>query len=241
VKRLSLALAGLAVLLALPGLADAKELSAVKICGSSGCKRVTNPQLLRTLIRAVEAQGDPISVPTPAPNRFLRLEYYMRGDKHGGATFRQYYVPSRGVILVQTDPNAWAWVRAAGNLPAALDRAAASVTPFPKPTVTGATMAGKPLAANQYRRLFVATQTTDAMPDEPDWVDLKVVTRQPSPWSTTAATLAYSPSTHVLWRGSEFVRFSSSSDASFPWAVLFGGLGGAAVVVPAAVFMRRRR
>ena len=73
------------------------------------------------------------------------------------------------------------------------------------------------------------------------WVDVKVETRRPSPWSSPAATLAYSPSTHVLWRGSEFVRLYSSGEESFPWAVLFGGLGGAAVVLPAAFVARRRR
>jgi hypothetical protein len=245
VKRIPLVLAVLGAALTVAPLAQAKELSSFSSCGASGCKTVRDAASLRSLIRAVEAQGEPVSVPTPPPAPFLRLEFFIRGDRQAGPTFRQYYVPSRGAILLQTDPNAWAWVSAAG-VRSVLDRAVAGVTPYPTPTIRFVTVRGKPLvAATEYTRLFTVRSTTYAMPKEPDWVDVKVETRQPSPWSTTAATLAYSPSARVLWRGSEFVKLPAPldrpSENSFPWGFLFGGLGAAAVVVPAAVFARRRR
>jgi hypothetical protein len=149
------------------------------------------------------------------------------------------------VLLIQTDPNAWAWV-SARNLQPVLARVTRPVRPYPAPTVTAVTVGGRSVfAREEYARLFTIRPTTYTVPDEPDWVDVKVKTRRPSPWSTTAATLAYSPSTHVLWRGSEFVRLPDSLDNSnhdsFRWTLLFGGLGSAAVVVPAAILMRRRR
>lgn len=244
VKRIPLVLALLAAALILPALARAKELSSFAACGAAGCTTVKDAASLRTLIRAVEAQGEPVSVPTPAPSPFLRLEFFVRGDQQAEPAFRQYYVPSRGVMLVQTDPNAWAWVSAA-SVRAVLDRIVKGVTPYPKPLVTAVTVRGKPLVDADSARLFSVRPTTYTVPNEPDWIDVKVRTPQPSPWSTTAATLAYSPSTHVLWRGSEFVKLPSSLDDSsqdsFPWGFLFGGLGAAAIVVPAAVFARRRK
>jgi hypothetical protein len=245
VKRILLVLAVLGPALLVPAPAEAKELSSFTACGASGCTTVKDAASLRTLIRAVEAQGQPVSVPTPPPSPFLRLEFFIRGDRQAGPAFRQYYVPSRRVILVQTDPKAWSWVRA-DNVRSVLDRVVAGVTPFAAPTITRITLGAKrSLDANASARLFDAKATASTMPTEPDWVDVKIQTRGPSPWSTRAATLAYSPSTHVLWRGSEFVELpaslESSGDGSFPWALLFGGLGGAAVVVPAAIFARRRR
>ena len=245
VKRLPLALLAVAAALLWPGGAAAKELSSLRACGSSGCKEVKDPALLRTLIRAVEAQGEPVSVPIPQPAPFVRLEFRFKGERNtAGPTFSQYYVPSRGLILLRTDPNAWAWV-SAGELRPVLDRVIAGVAPYAEPTIISVTLLGKELGRASHTRLYSVRPTTYSVPDEPDWVPVVVKTSRPSPWSKPAATLEYSPSKHVLWRGSEFVKFDSALDStesdSFPWAFLFGGLGGAAVVIPAALFARRRR
>jgi hypothetical protein len=76
------------------------------------------------------------------------------------------------------------------------------------------------------------------------------------PRSTGAATLEYAPGTDTLWRGSEFVsvppgmasrleaRESLAAVAhggSFPWLAVLGGVGGAALMVPTALLVRRRR
>ena len=244
-KRVPAVLVILVAALLTPTLAHAKELSAFKACGAAGCRQIKDRAVLRTLIRAVEAQGEPVSVPTPAPSPFIRLDFFMRGDEGTGPAFRQYYIPSRGVLLIQTDPNAWAWV-SARNIQTVLARVTRSVKPYAAPTITRITVGGRSLFdRDEYARLFTTRPTTYSVPDEPDWVDVKVKTTRPSPWSTTAATLAYSPSTKVLWRGSEFVvlpdSLDNSSHDSLRWALLLGGLGSAAVVVPAALVWRRRR
>jgi hypothetical protein len=84
--------------------------------------------------------------------------------------------------------------------------------------------------------LFSVKSTTYTVPDEPDWVPVRIHTSRPSPWSAPAATLAYSPSTHVLWRGTEFVQLSQKS-GGFPRIILLG----AALIAPGALFVRRLR
>jgi hypothetical protein len=116
--------------------AEAKELSAFKACGAAGCKTVKDTALLRKLIRSIEAQGNPVSVPIPAPAAYLRLEFWVRGDQARRPSFVQYYVPARGLVSLQTDPDVWTWVRA-GGLRLLLDRAILGVTPFAKPRISG--------------------------------------------------------------------------------------------------------
>jgi hypothetical protein len=130
------------------------------------------------------------------------------------------------------------------------------VTPFEAPRITRVEIAGK-VARDpaSYIRLFRLHSDTNDYPQDGDWRSIRVVTALPSPWSTPAATLEYSPSTDVLWRGSEFVEVPSrlasrleareslagATTSSFPWAAFVGGIGAAAVVVPSAIFVRRRR
>jgi hypothetical protein len=256
VQRLSLvplvALAGLAFAAS----AHAKELSTFRACGASACSSVTNPALLATLMRAVELQGEPVSTGTPAPTPFFRLEFVARGDEGSTPSFIQYYAPRAGRLAVETDPGVWRWVQA-GSLRAVLDRLTAGSRPFATPTIARVLVAGRPVEdPGSYATLFALRAATNDYPDDGDWRTIRIETVEPSPWTTGAATLEYSPSTNVLWRGAEFIsvpdgladRIESRSsltrpveEGSFPWLILAGGVGGAAIVVPAAWLARRRR
>jgi hypothetical protein len=234
--------------------AQAKELAAFKVCGPSGCTSVTDGTLLRSLIRGVEAQGDAVRVGTPPPTPFLRLEYWVRGDLAGGPSFVQYYVPSRGALALLSGPQTWIWVRPRA-VQAVLDRVTSATAPFAAPRISAVAIGGKAVRdPGSYARLFSFTGKAERFPDEPDWQRIVITTAARSPWSTSAVTLEYSRSTDVLWRGSEFVKvtravasriearrsLTGSAGRSFPWTLLFGGLGGAALIAP-AVFFRRRR
>jgi hypothetical protein len=235
--------------------ARAKELSMFRICGAAGCTAVADGSVLRDLIRGVEAEGEAVRVSTPAPAPFLRLEYWVRGDQAGRPSFVQYYLPSRGVAAVMTGPGSWSWVQP-GAVNAVFQRLTKGVTPFRTPRISAVAIGRQSVRdPASYVGLFTLQGKADHFPGEPDWQRIVVRTDAPSPWSTTAATLEYSKSTNVLWRGNEFVQVDSSlasrietrkslaasAGRRFPWAVLFGGIGGAAVVVPTAVFFRRRR
>jgi hypothetical protein len=235
--------------------AQAKELSAFKVCGAAGCTSVTDRAILRSLIRGVEAQGQAARVSTPPPSPFLRLEYWVRGDLASRPSFVQYYVPSRGVAALMTGPASWTWVQPnAAN--AVFRHLSKEVAPFPTPRISAVTIGGRAVRdPASYARLFAFELKAESFPGEPDWQRIVVNTTAPSPWSTSAATLEYSKSTNVLWRGSDFVQVPSSTASrmeareslstpagnSFPWSFLFGGLGGAAVIIPTTVFFRRRR
>jgi hypothetical protein len=238
--------------LAVAAPAEAKDLSAFKACGAVGCKTVKNTALLRKLIRAVEAQGDPVSVPVPAPTAYLRLEFWVRGDQAHGPSFVQYYTPARGLVSLQTDPGAWTWVTA-GRLRPLLDRATHGVTPFAKPRIFRVTIGGRPVRGPaSYARLFTLQGKAKSLPDEPDWQPIRIDTGRAGPWSSNAATLEYSPSTNVLWRSIQFVKVpdglatrleagkSLNAPNSYPWALLLGGMGTAAVIVPGTFLYRRR-
>ena len=238
--------------LAVAAPAEAKELSAFKACGAAGCKTVKDTALLRKLIRSVEAQGNPVSVPIPAPTAYLRLEFWVRGDQAHGPSFVQYYAPARGLVSLQTDPDAWTWVKA-GDLRPLLDRATFSVTPFAKPRISRVTIAGRLVhGPASYARLFTLQGKAESFPDEPDWQPIRIETGGSGPWSTNAATLEYSPSKNVLWRSIQFVKvpndlatrieagkpLTAPSGDSFPWALFLGG--SAAVIVPGTFLYRRR-
>lgn len=239
VKSLPIVLLALSAALVWPAAAAAKQLSSFSACGASGCTEITDAAALRTLIRAVEGQREPVHIPTPAPAPFVRLDFRFKGDNGtSGPTVSQYYVPSREAILLQTGPDAWTWVRA-GALRPIYDRALRAVEPYPTPVISRVTVGHDVVLDTTH--LFTAKSTTYTVPDEPDWVPLRIKTSRPSPWSTPAATLEYSPSTHVLWRGTEFVKLStgltSRKSGSFPWVILLG----AALIVPGALLVRRRR
>lgn len=245
-----------AAMLVLAAPAEAKELASFKACGAAGCKEIKSPSLLRSLIKGVEAQGEPVTTRTPAPAPFFRLEFTAKGDEGSTPSFTQYYTRSPALVAMETNPGAWTWVKA-GRLSSLFERVTAGVKPFAAPTISSVKIGGKPVAdPRSYARLFALDSLTNDYPDNGDWTTIRLETAGASPWSTGAATLEYSPGKNVLWRGAEFVKvpsalasrleqrksLASAPDAgSFPWLALLGGVGGMAVVVPAAMLFRRKR
>ncbi len=238
------------------GLSQAKELSSFKACGAAGCKAVTTPATLRALIQALELQGEPVTTATPAPAPFFRLEFTAKGDEGMSPSFTQYYVPAGGVIAIHPEAGSWAWIDAA-SLRSLYRKVTAGLTPYGTPTFTRAALGADALAAPaSYSRLFTLTGSTDDLPTEADWIPITFGAAAPSPWTTQAATLEYSPSKNVLWRGVEYIKLpgrlaknvehhrsfaATASESGFPWLALLGGLGGAALLVGGAFMVRRRR
>jgi hypothetical protein len=256
VQRLTLTVSVAVAVFVWAAPAQAKELVSAKACGAAGCKEIKSPALLKSLIRVLEAQSEPVTTRTPAPAPFFRLEFTAKGDKGSTPSFTQYYVRTPALVAMETNPDAWTWVKA-GPLRSLFERVTAGVTPFPAPAIAKVTVGGKAvLDPGSYTRLFTLDSLTNDYPDNGDWTSIRLETAGPSPWSTGAATLEYSPGKNVLWRGTEFVKVPSalasrleqrrslagaSAGDSFPWLALLGGMGGMAIVVPATMFFRRRR
>src|SRR6185312_1801075 len=136
-----------------------------------------------------------------------------------------------------------------------MDRAALGVTPFAKPRISRVTIGGRPVQGPaSYARLFTLQGKAESLPYEPDWRPIRIVTGLPCPWSSQAATLEYSPRKNVLWRSIQFVKVPNNlaerleagrsldapSGDSFPWVLILGGAGTAAVIVPGTLICRRR-
>jgi hypothetical protein len=256
VKRLIPILLLVSLALALTGPAQAKELSSFKACGAAGCKVVTAPATLRALIQALELQGEPVTTDTPAPAPFFRLEFTAKGDEGMSPSFTQYYVPSTGTIAIHPEAGSWAWIDAAA-LRSLFRKVTAGLTPYGRPTFTRAALGRDALAAPaSYARLFTLHGSTDDLPAEADWIPITFGAAAPSPWTTQAATLEYSPSKNVLWRGVEYIKLpgrlagnlehhrsfaAAAATSGFPWVPLLAALGGAALLLGGAFIARRRR
>ena len=209
-KALGIVVLLTSALLVLAGSAQAKQLSAVKVCGAAGCTSVSDRAVLTSLMRAIETQSQPLRVSTPSPAPFLRLEYWVKGDGGHGPDFVHYYLPSRRIMEVMTGPGSWSWIRP-DSVSALLRRVTNGVKPFPTPRIVSASLGSRTVQdPASYARLFAIKQKADAFGGASDWKRIVLRTRTPSPWSTAAATLEYSPSANVLWRGSEFVEVPSN-------------------------------
>jgi hypothetical protein len=235
--------------------AHAKELASLKVCGASGCTEVESHALLRDAISLAEIQGEPVTIRTPPPARFFRLEFMVKGDEGSTPSFLQHYVPSHGAVAWRIGEGAWGWI-SVGERRALYERATAGLKPFRKPAITRATVNGESARdPGSYVRLFQLHRPTSDYPDQSDWIRIELGSATPSPWTTHAPTIEYSPSERILWRGTEFIKVPETIAAridarksltgarksdSFPWLALFGGLSGASLV-PVALILRRRR
>ena len=256
-KRLVTALTAAVCLLVWAGAAQAKELRSAQACGAAGCTSVKGAVLLHRLIRLVESQGEPVAAAVPAPTRFYRIDFEVRGDGGPGPSFSQYYVPGIAEAAVETGPRQWTWVRVADpRLLRLYDRVVAGTTPFAPPRITGATVGGKRVASAASYALLL-TIDGDASPNlsQPDWIPIELSSAQASPWTTGTTPLEYSPGTHLLWRGDRFIPLPDATASAiehgrplrlqksegFPWLVLPAALAAAALAAVGLVALRRRR
>jgi hypothetical protein len=235
---------------------EAKELASFKACGDAGCKAVTAPATLRALLKGLQLQGEPVTSETPAPAPFYRLEFVAKGDEGMSPSFTQYYVPSKGTISIETESGSWSWVKIAA-LKSLYERVTEGLTPYGKPRFTRAALGGQLLSdPASYSRLFSLQGESDDFPSDPDWLPITFTSAKPSPWTSQAATLEYSPSTNTLWRGVEYIKLTgqraanlehrrsfaaASAGGGFPWLALLAGLGAAALLGTGVLIVRRRR
>ena len=127
-----------AAALVVPAAAAAKEVKEGTVCGASGCKTVTDKELLMSLV-----DGGGITSEPPQAGAFYKVTIVMAAgpEEH---SFETQMVPSRDAL--RTDDGTWM------ELPAAAKSALASVTgdelkPFPAAGLIGAAPAPDPARA----------------------------------------------------------------------------------------------
>jgi hypothetical protein len=114
------------VALALPGLAAAKEVTSLNVCGVDGCHLITARAALRAFMNG--------GYETPAPRSatpFFAVRVHMRhaGQPAGSWTVR--YLRAANLLRDTADRGEVVWTRPAGRTAGALRRAARRLHPYP--------------------------------------------------------------------------------------------------------------
>ena len=230
--------------------AQAKEPTALMVCGASRCVTITD----RNRIQLAEQEtATPVTPPAPAP--FYRLRQTIDADGYK-SSFWLYYVPSAGVLRAANQTRGITWVQLTSQSQKSLSTMAASVTPFPTPMLSGVTVDGKPVSGDtsSYLRLLSLPADETANGAVSDWVPIDLRASQPSPWTDGSYDLAFSASGKSLQRGSETVHLSNrmaediasgralrDADDGLPWPLLVAVAALVAAAVLALVAIARRR
>ena len=123
--RRAIVLATLAAL-ALPTAASAKEVAALTVCGSDGCKKITAHPALQGFIDG--------GYETLAPERagpFFTVKVAMRNASEHAGGWTVEYLRAANLIRATGDYSKHVWTRPAGVTAQALRRAARGLQPYP--------------------------------------------------------------------------------------------------------------
>jgi hypothetical protein len=236
--------------LTFPASAAAKEISAAKICGASGCVTTTDKAALMQLAQSSDPSP---TAPAMAPYYELRFQVTEPGRGLVGAS-DAWWVPSARLMAARSESGTPEWSRLTAEGVAFLDRTAANVTPYPTPrfmrVLVGARRARDP---NSYRGVF-DHRWRIVYDSASDWIPITITTSARNPW-TDGLQLLYSPGGDMLWFGVERVhvpsRFAANIEArrsldapaqrpSRAWAWALGAAAIACASAAAAVRSRRR-
>jgi hypothetical protein len=236
----------IAVALALPAAAQAKEINGLAVCGPDSCDDVD----MGGFGHGDPVAGDSATDAGPPPSDFLRVDFTVDGH---AAAFSVFYEPESGLVAIEGRPGHVEWARFDPRIATAVKDAAKRVEHFPAPRVTGVRVGDKKVEGNPSSYLplltlegpFVLPKTNE------DALSIRFEATDPNPW--TKASILYYPDDDVILRGATFVKLPSDLAAdiaaarplgtggdgtSIPWLPIGVALLGAALLV--AVFLRTR-
>ena len=236
----------LAVALAVPASAGAKEIEKLVVCGAAGCATVAHPN------HAV-ADGGPGGGRIPPPGSYYSVELFVGDGRGAHDSWKLYYAPEAGMISYRGEPGTFVWSRPAPAAAAVYRRATAKLEPFPAPRFESILIGGRAVAdPESYLRLLTVQTAGTAYPDRADWQRVELRANRQNPWSLSK--LEYSPGADVLVRGWEFVQLrpalaerveargslGSTPTSGFDWPLVSGSLLAAAAFALAAIALLRR-
>jgi hypothetical protein len=143
--------------LVLPAAAQAKELTALAVCGPGDCRDVDVSGFGHDAPFASDTNG-------PAPGPYHRLDVEVDGQSSAWGLF---YDPGTGLVAREDRPGTWVWSRLAPSLAESVKDTAKRVQPFPAPRVSGARVGSKRVSGSTYAALiradgpFVVPQTSE--------------------------------------------------------------------------------
>lgn len=253
-KRFLAATSVLVVAGALASAAEAKEVSAVKICGVSGCHAVAK-EALRGFCDCpgTSAQSE---VPAVAPQKYFVLRASLRGNEGLASGFKAALVAGPGLVRYEAGNQTFGWERPADAQLDALRKAAGGLEPFPAPRLVGVEI-GSRLSSepDAYEALLALAQPPTRSPDGPStYITLRWAAE--NPWAVDQL-LIYYPRTRTLLGTHGYVQVPPGlatrlereaaglpllPSSSFPWVSMAGTVGGGlALALLAAALLRHRR
>jgi hypothetical protein len=207
-KRLLLLVA--VVVAAAPPAALAKELSAMTICGPSGCTTIDDRETLANLPSGGEPAG---RMPPPGPYYTVRFTTEIPPAEGGPTTidWNVFYVPGAQLFAAAGEAGETQWLEMGGAPAALLRRIASRVEPFATPRLTGAKVGGVAVEGDvsTYARLLSLPVTGVGTGPSFEWVPVDLRSARPSPWTRSEWDLAFSREGGLLQRGIEYVELPS--------------------------------
>jgi hypothetical protein len=235
------------LLLALPGVAEAKgELGGITLCGPSGCKAT---ELDRFGHRS-PIDYSKTGLPAPTPSSFYLLMFGV--DPHVDPTNGIYYEPRSGLVALER----WMkWHRLDPAIAGAVKDLARKVEPFPRPTVAEVKIGERVLreGAGSYARLLELRGAYVLGHGRP--IGIRFVSPVESPWTEESShyypendVLLIDPATSVrvpadLAADIEAARplgAGGDGPSRFPWIPVAVAIVGAAVLALRGALRRGR-
>jgi hypothetical protein len=200
-KRICLLAIALAALGALPATAGAKNVTALKVCGSSGCNEVTDQAVLKPFVEGSDAEP-PQTFNAPIGSYYTVTTSYGDPDGTTVGTHSTYWISKPGLMHGQDQSVYDPWWQLSDGQNAVLKTAAAGIDPF-SPDLARVLVSGRAVTdPNSYIRLFgYFPPAYRAPPKGSHWVKISVRPAHPNPWLQRAMKLRYQSQRRLLERG----------------------------------------
>lgn len=187
-RTLVASIVGVAVVLAAAGGAAGKvPPTGIELCGQGGCKTILAADAERIFISLYGSAAQPAA---PAPFFFLSWQWPNQTPQ------KVWWVPRSGLVQ---QGGVWKSLSVASE--AVLRGSATGLEPFPAPTLTRVVV-GRRVAENpqSYLRLLRAGELAVTFDGARGFVDVRLTSLEPSPWTNGSAWVMVSRARNFVWR-----------------------------------------
>lgn len=240
------ALVAAVLVLALPAVAQAKELTGLAVCGPDGCKRTKLGGFGHEAPFADQREQP------PPPGSFYRIDFEIDGRL--GAWFA-YYEPRSGLAAYEEGMAAgMTWTRLDPAVAKAVKETARSIEAFPRPTVPKVRIGSRSVTDDPETWLRLFSMKGPSVSPRGGAEVIRFTSSAASPW--TVSSLLYYPANDVLQTGlGKFVKLppdlaadveaarplGAGDGEGFPWPILAAALAGGLLLVGGAFLFYRTR
>lgn len=161
----------------------------IEICGDGGCNTIAAERAELVVIRALYGSGSEPAAPAPF--------FLVRWQWPNAPEQRAWWVPEGGLVRGVNGR----WVSQSVSSEALLREAATGLRPFPAPTLTRVVVGGR-LAENpqSYLRLLRGGKLASSFDGARGWIDVRLASLDPSPWTNGASWVRVSRRGGWVWR-----------------------------------------